>query len=105
MAYRDPVFRGATRPPMFLGAPMVPLILLTGLAVMLAMLGLFVSPWIFIGVLTLWVPVYAWMRVVTKADDQRLSQLLLRFRMRARMSSGRRSWGAVTYLPFTYKKR
>ncbi len=90
---------------MFLGAPMVPLILLTGLAVMLAMLGLFISPLIFIGVFTVWIPIYAWMRLVTKADDQRLNQLLLRLRMRARMSSGRRFWGAVTYLPLIYKKR
>ncbi len=105
MHFRDPVFRGATRPPMFLGAPMVPFILVTGLCVMLAMLGLFVSPYIFIGVITVWVPVFAWMRLVTKADDQRLNQLLLRVRMRARMTRGRRFWGAVTFIPLKLKKR
>ena len=89
---------------MFLGAPMVPFLLVTGLAVMLAMLGLFVSPFIFIGVVTVWAPIYAWMRVVTKADDQRLNQLLLRLRMRARMTGTRRFWRAVTYLPLKYKK-
>lgn len=105
MSFRDPVFRGATRPPMFLGTPMVPFILLTGLAIMLAMLGLFVSPYIFIAVITVWVPIFAWMRVVTKADDQRLNQLLLRVRMRTRMSAGRRFWGALTFVPFKFKKR
>lgn len=105
MAFRDPVFRGATRPPMFLGAPMIPFILLTGLAIMLAMLGLFVSPFIFIAVLTVWAPIYAWMRAVTKTDDQRLMQLILRMRMRARMSAGRRFWGALTYVPLAFKKR
>lgn len=105
MNYRDPVFRGATRPPMFLGAPMIPFILVTGLAILAAMLGLFVSPFIFIGVLTIYAPIYAWMRVVTKTDDQRLNQLILRLRMRARMQGSRRFWGALTYTPIKLKKR
>ena len=105
MSYCDPVFRGATRPAMFLGTPMVPFILLTGLAMMVAMLGLFLTPYIPIGVITVYVPIYAWMRVVTKADDQRLNQLLLRLRMRARLGAGRRYWGALTFVPLKFKKR
>jgi len=105
MNYRDPVFRGCTRPPMFLGAPMVPVILVTGLAVLLAMLGLFVSPFISIGVITAYVPVFAWMRAVTKTDDQRLNQLLLRLRLRTRMQGGRTAWGALTFIPLVFKKR
>ncbi len=105
MAFRDPVFRGATRPAMFLGAPMIPVILSTGLAIMLAMLGLFVSPYISIAVTAVYVPIYAWMRIVTKADDQRLNQLILRLRMRLRMQRGRRFWGALTYTPIRFKKR
>lgn len=105
MSYRDPVFRGCTRPPMFLGAPMVPFILLTGFAILLAMLGLFVSPFISIAVITAYVPIYAWMRVATKTDDQRLNQLVLRVRMRTRMRGGRRAWGALTYIPVVLKKR
>jgi type IV secretion system protein VirB3 len=105
MSYRDPIFRGCTRPALFLGAPMVPTIILTGLAILLAMLGLFVSPYISIAVITAYVPIYAWMRVVTKSDDQRLNQLLLRLRMRARMLSGRRVWRALTYTPVAYKRR
>lgn len=105
MTYRDPVFRGATRPPMFLGAPMVPVILVTGLAIILAMLGLFVSPFISVGVIAIYAPIYAWMRAVTKTDDQRLNQFVLRSRLRARMSGGRRYWGAYTYTPIMFKKR
>ncbi len=90
---------------MFLGAPMVPVILVTGLAIMLAMLGLFVSAYISIAVITAYVPIYMWMRLVTKSDDQRLNQLILRLRMRARMQGGRRSWGALTYIPLVFKKR
>jgi len=90
---------------MFLGAPMVPVILVTGFAVLLAMLGLFVSAYISIAVITAYVPVYGWMRAVTKMDDQRLNQLILRLRMRARMQRARQSWGALTYVPIGYKKR
>ena len=90
---------------MFLGAPMVPTILVTGQAVLLAMLGLFVSPFISIAVITAYVPIYAWMRAVTKTDDQRLNQLVLRLRMRARMQGSRRMWGALTYTPIVFKKR
>ncbi len=105
MQTRDPVFRGCTRPPMFLGAPMVPVILVGGLAIMAAMLGLFLSPYVSIAVITIFVPVYAWMRVVTKSDDQKLNQLILRLRMRLRLQSSRRFWGAFTYVPLTLKKR
>ena len=90
---------------MFLGAPMIPFILVTGLAIMAAMLGLFVSPFISIAVVTVWAPIYAWMRVVTKADDQRLMQLLMRLRFRTRMIGSRRFWGAQTYVPLVFRKR
>lgn len=84
---------------------MVPVILVTGLAVLLAMLGLFVSPYIAIAVITFYAPAYAWMRVVTKTDDQRLNQFLLRLRMRARLRGARRQWGALTYTPLVLKRR
>jgi len=90
---------------MFLGAPMIPFILVTGLAILAAMLGLFVSPFITVGVGTIYAPIYAWMRVVTKSDDQRLNQLILRLRLRLRMRGSRRSWGALTYTPIKLKKR
>ena len=105
MSYRDPVFRGCTRPAMFLGAPMVPVVLATGLAVLLAMLGLFISPYITIAVLTAYVPVFAWMRFVTKSDDQRLNQVLLRLRLRARLQGNRRQWRALTFTPVILKRR
>jgi len=84
---------------------MVPVILVTGIAILAAMLGLFVSPYISIAAITAYVPAYAWMRAVTKGDDQRLNQLVLRFRLRARMAGVRRIWGAHTYTPMVFKKR
>ncbi len=105
MSYRDPVFRGCTRPAMFLGAPMIPVILVTGLAILAAMLGLFVSAYISIAVITVYLPVYLWMRLVTKSDDQRLNQLVMRLRIRVRMQGSRRYWGALTYVPLALKRR
>jgi type IV secretion system protein VirB3 len=90
---------------MFLGAPMLPVILATGLAIMAAMLGLFISPYVSIAVITVWVPIYIWMRAVTHADDQRLNQLILRLRLRAKMGHGRQFWGALTYTPMAFKRR
>jgi type IV secretory pathway VirB3-like protein len=90
---------------MFLGAPMVPFILVTGLAILAGMLGLFANPLITVAVVTIYAPIYAWMRAVTKTDDQRLNQIILRFRMRARMQGSRRFWGALTYIPTVFKKR
>lgn len=90
---------------MFLGTPMIPFILVTGFAILAAMLGLFVSPLISVAVVTVYAPIYAWMRVVTKTDDQRLNQLILRLRMRLRMQGSRRFWSALTYVPLAFKKR
>ena len=90
---------------MFLGAPMVPVILVTGFAIMLAMLGLFVSPYISMVVVTIYAPIFVWMRVVTKTDDQRLNQLILQMRMRLRMQASHRFWGALTYTPIKFKAR
>jgi type IV secretion system protein VirB3 len=105
MSFRDPVFRGCTRPPMFLGAPMVPFILVTGIAILAAMLGLFVNAFISVAVVTVYAPIYAWMRIITKSDDQRLNQMILRLRLRLRMQGAHRLWSAVTYTPIKLKKR
>jgi type IV secretion system protein VirB3 len=90
---------------MFMGVPMAPVIVVTGLCVVLAVLGLYVSPFATIAVIAIYFPIYFWMRMVTKTDDQRLNQLFLRLRMRMRLGASRRIWGAFTYTPIAYKKR
>jgi type IV secretion system protein VirB3 len=90
---------------MVFGVPMVPIVIVTLLAILLVMLGLFASVYISIAIVTVYVPIYAWMRVITKADDQRLNQMILRLRMRARMQGSRRFWGALTYVPLSFTKR
>jgi len=90
---------------MFLGVPMAPIIVLTGLCVLIGVLGLYLSPFVTISVIALYFPIYLWMRMVTKQDDQRLNQLVLRLRIRLRMQASRRLWGALTYTPLLYKTR
>jgi type IV secretion system protein VirB3 len=45
------------------------------------------------------------MRAVTKKDDQRLRQLLMRLRRRFLRGHVRRRWGAYTYSPYRCKQR
>lgn len=46
---------------------------------------------------------YGWGRRISKFDDQRLLQLLLRVRMRGPQRGSRLSWGAVSFSPFKNK--
>jgi type IV secretion system protein VirB3 len=84
---------------------MVPVILLIGLATLLGMLALFIHVMLTVGIVTVAVPIYAWIRAIARTDDQRLNQLLLKVRMRTRMQANQRYWGAVTYTPIRLEKR
>lgn len=104
--YRDKLFKGCTRPAMLASVPMMPFFLVTGVFVVVGMYGFnLISPWFFLLVVMLYVPVYSTMRLVTKKDDQRLSQLFLRMRMRVRLKAARVQWGAVTYSPLKYREK
>jgi type IV secretion system protein VirB3 len=104
MSRRDPVFRGCTRPALFLGAPLIPMLLVTGVAVMVAMLALFIESWLSVAVVALWLPLFCWMRLTARVDDQRLNQVYLRLRLRAGAGGNRRFWGALTYSPLPFRR-
>ena len=104
--FRDPIFKGCTRPAMFAGVPMLPFLLVTGIFLLLAMwcfylLSAYVS--LFLGII--YIPVVVTMKQITKKDDQRLRQMMMRARMRFRQQAGRRLWGAISFSPVRYKKR
>lgn len=103
--FKDPLFKGCTRPSMLADVPMVPFLVVTGLIV-LAMMYTFILVNVFtsLGIFLLYVPIYVWLRLITKKDDQRLNQMMLKLRMRLRMKAARRGWGAVTYSPLRYKR-
>ncbi|MFT3960908.1 type IV secretion system protein VirB3 [Propionivibrio sp.] len=103
----DPLFKGCTRPAMLLGVPMIPMmvvcmaIFLPGMWVLLfaGPIGLV----LIFGVLPgcVW-----WMREVTKKDDYRLEQLILRLSLRIRQVNGA-LWGkgVAAYSPIQYRRR
>jgi type IV secretion system protein VirB3 len=104
--FRDPIFKGCTRPAMFLGVPMIPFLVVTGIALLLSMwMYYLISPYVTLLLVFAYIPTVLWMRQITKKDDQRLRQMMMRARMRMRQRTGRVLWGAYSFSPIRYKHR
>jgi type IV secretion system protein VirB3 len=87
-----------------MGVPLVPFILATASAAMLGMYALIlIGPWAPLPVVLVYLPLTLWMRHVTKKDDQRLRQILLRLRLgvvaSASVRGGARSFALVMLRP------
>jgi type IV secretion system protein VirB3 len=101
----DMIFKGATRPPMMAGIPIIPFVLVAGLTMMLTMwlmiaFGLFAAFVVLsIGGISLFV-----MRLISKSDDQKLNQLLMRFRS-TRFRANSNYWQGHSVSPIDYKRR
>jgi type IV secretion system protein VirB3 len=104
--FQDPIFRGCTRPPMFMRVPLVPFLLVSGAFLLLTVWTFyFLSGYVALFLLMVYLPLLLTMRAITRKDDQRLRQLMLRLRMRVRHGRSRHMWGAYSYSPIDYKKR
>ncbi|WP_151745292.1 type IV secretion system protein VirB3 [Acinetobacter calcoaceticus] len=104
--FSDPIFRGCTRPAMMFGVPMLPFLLLTGAVILLAGWSFYLfSPYFCLFLIAVYLPVYFWLRQITKKDDQRLKQVMMRWRMRFRQIGNHRHWGAISYSPIKFKNR
>jgi type IV secretion system protein VirB3 len=91
---------------MLAGVPMVPLLVVSGAFLMVTMWCVYlVSPYVSLFLAMIYVPILVTMRQITKKDDQRLRQMMMRARMRFRHSPGRGIWGATSFSPLRYKKR
>ena len=100
---REAIYKGATRPAMKFGIPLVPLVILFGGGMLLIMWGgTLVSWWVTIAVLVGFVPVLAWMRLVTARDDQRFRQMFVAMKLRLH-DRNRRFWHARSYAPTLYR--
>jgi type IV secretion system protein VirB3 len=100
----ETVFKGATRPPMKFGVPLVPLVVLLlpgfiGGMWLSTMVDWRFAPAVF-GSLTL---AYAWMRITTSRDDQRLTQMVLKFKLAVRNPNRVLRNGARSYAPIAYR--
>jgi type IV secretion system protein VirB3 len=100
---REAIYKGATRPAMKLGIPLVPLVVLFGLGMLLSIWGgILVSGWIVVAVVLAIGPALAWMRFVTRRDDQRFRQMFVALKLRLR-DRNRRLWHARSYSPTLYR--
>lgn len=88
------------------GVPIVPLILIGGLTLLVSVwLYYLVSGYVSLGIVLITIPLVIWMRLTTKTDDQRLRQVMMRWRMRLRHGASRATWGAISYGPLSGKTR
>jgi type IV secretion system protein VirB3 len=101
---KDPVFKGATRPAMIWGVPLVAFLMIGGSMLIPAIWALLASPPLGVAILFLMIPGFVVMRVITRHDDQRLAQYLLRLRMVLRQGNSR-FWGGHAYVPVRLKRR
>lgn len=104
--YRDPIFKGCTRPAMLAGVPLVPMVLSMIASFLAGMWSFyFISGYLVVVIAFTTTAMLISMRAMTKRDDQRLRQVLLRARMRLRHRTSRLLWSAISYGPLHYKVR
>ena len=102
--FYDPIYKGGTAPSTAFGVPMLVFILgavIFGQVALIAFLIAGLPATISIAVLG--ASCYGWARRISKFDDQRLLQLVLRVRMRGPQRNARDAWGAVSFSPFKLK--
>jgi type IV secretion system protein VirB3 len=100
---REAIYKGATRPAMKFGVPLVPLVILCGTGMLITLWGVvLLSWWSAPIVVAVAMPALAWMRHVTRRDDQRFRQMFLAMRLR-HGDRNRRLWKARSYAPYPYR--
>ena len=82
----------------------MPLMVVALPLVLIGMWGLWLKPIIGLVALVLMIPIFVVMKVISKFDDQRLMQHVLRLQMSLRHRNTL-FWGAKSYAPVRYKKR
>lgn len=101
----DPIFKGATRPAMALGIPLLPLVLCAMSGLLLAIWSLLiVGPFLGLLVASKTIMLLVYMRLISKQDDQKLHQIILRLQSH----SARRNfnyWACKSSSPLPYMVR
>ena len=99
----DAIYKGATRPAMKMGIPLVPLVVLFGTGMLMILwIGTLLTWWVVPVVLVAFVPALAWMRFVTRKDDQRFRQMYVAGKLRLH-DRNRRFWHSRSYAPYLYR--
>ena len=103
MVPSEAIYKGATRPAMKFGIPLVPLVVLFGAGMLVTMWGgALLSWWVAVGVVVATLPALAWMRFVTRKDDQRFRQIFVASKLRLH-DRNRHLWHARSYSPTVYR--
>ena len=98
----EAIYKGATRPPTIFGVPLVPFLLVAASHFLVGMYLLVYGSAMWTGVVAaVGLPLFLWMRLVTKKDDQRLRQVLLAAKL-ALACPNRHFWQCRSYSPFAY---
>lgn len=100
----DLIFKGCTRPTMMWGVPLMPLMIASTPLVIGGFWGIWLYPVAGFAAFAMIIPIFLAMKLVSKTDDQRLMQHLLRLRM-SLIHRNAKFWGAKSYAPIAYKKR
>lgn len=100
----DLIFKGCTRPSMIFGVPLEPLAFSCIPLFVIGIWGMWLMPMLGVTVLAMIIPIIVTMRLISKSDDQRLMQHVLRLKMSARHRNSK-FWGAKSIAPMRYKKR
>jgi type IV secretion system protein VirB3 len=98
--YFDPVYKGCTSPSTAFGISLLPFIFATLVFAQLALIVFFafgIPAAVFVAICYGFL--FVWGRKVSRNDDQRLNQLLLRLRMRFPQTRSRLTWGAISFSP------
>ncbi len=101
---QDVIYKGCTRPPLLWGVPLLPLVMILMPGMLVGIVGLAYFLPMSLAALLVSVSAWAWMRAVTKKDDQRLLQIFLRLRLRSRQKNSG-FWGCAAYAPIVYFRR
>lgn len=100
---QEDIFKGATRPPMLWGVPMMPMVALSLLTILLVIWGgFFLGAMAVGGTLLAAVPIFVWMRMVSKRDDHRLNQMFIRAKLLI-LQKNRALWKCRSYSPVQFK--
>ena len=85
------------------GIPLVPLVVLFGAGMLLIVWGgVLLSWWVAVVVLVAALPALAWMRFVTRKDDQRFRQIFVAGKLLLH-DRNRHFWQARSYAPTLYR--
>jgi type IV secretory pathway VirB3-like protein len=89
---------------MIFGVPLEPLAFSCIPLFVIGIWGMWLMPIVGVTVLAMNLPIIVTMRLISKSDDQRLMQYVLRLKMSARHRNSQ-FWGAKSVAPTRYKKR